>query len=219
MLQAVIFDMDGVLLDSEPFWQESLIVTFAEVGLQLTHEMCLTTMGWRIDEVVAYWQRQHAGIDCPPEVLEDRIIAGVVERILLRGAAKPGVAHALGFFRNRGLPLALASSSAYRVIRAVLERFQLAAEFACVYSAEEEPYGKPHPGVYLTTARRLGIYPTACLAIEDSLNGVLAAKAARMKCLAIPDAMTRHDARFVLADVRLGSLADINEELWANLND
>lgn len=219
MLKAVIFDMDGVLLDSEPFWQESEIVAFERVGLRLTHEMCLVTMGLRIDEVVAYWQRRHGWEDCPPRELEERIIAGVVERIRQKGEAKAGIAHALEFFRSQGMKMALASSSAYRIIHAVVERFQLADHFDCIYSAEEEEYGKPHPGVYLTAARKLGLAPSECLAIEDSLNGVLAAKAARMKCIAIPDAAMRHDPRFVIADVVLDSLEDINAAVWTRLYD
>ncbi len=217
MIKAVIFDMDGVLIDSEPFWQESEIDAFERVGLRLTQEMCLATMGLRIDEVVAYWHRRHPWADYRPGEMEARIIDGVVERILTRGEAKEGVEPALAFFRERELKIALASSSAYRLIRAVLDRFQLAAEFDCVHSAEEEEYGKPHPGVYLTTARKLGVSPVECLAIEDSFNGVLAAKAARMKCVAIPDATMRHDPRFVIADVILGSLAEVNEEVWNRL--
>jgi len=218
MINAVIFDMDGVLIDSEPFWQDSEMAAFKRVGLQLTREMCLQTMGLRVDEVVEYWRRKHGWQNYPPGELEDLIINGVIERILARGEAKEGVDHAMTFFQSRGVTLALASSSAYRIIRAVVERFGLADKFDCVYSAEEEEYGKPHPGVYLTAARKLGVQPTECLAIEDSLNGVLSAKAARMKCIAIPDPATRRDPRFVIADVTLDSLAEINEEVWGKLN-
>jgi sugar-phosphatase len=114
--------------------------------------------------------------------------------------------------------VALASSSAYRLIRAVTERLGLADSFDCVYSAEEEEYGKPHPGVYLTAARRLGVAPTQCLAVEDSFNGVLAAKAARMKCVAVPEPAQRRDPRFCIADVVLDSLAGVGVEVWRALD-
>ena len=218
MIRAVIFDMDGVLIDSEPFWQESEIEAFGRAGLALTRELCLQTMGLRVDEVVEYWRRRRDFDRTPDGALEDSIIGGVVERILSRGEAKEGAAAALAFFRGRGVRVALASSSAYRLIRAVTERLGLAAEFDCVYSAEEEEYGKPHPGVYLTTARRLGVAPTQCLAIEDSFNGVLAAKAARMRCVAVPEAAQRRDPRFLIADAVLDSLADLNDEVWRGLD-
>ena len=218
MIEAVIFDMDGVLIDSEPFWQESEVDAFGRVGLALTREMCMETMGLRVDEVVDYWRRRRAFDECPSPELEDAIIGGVAERILSKGEAKEGVAYALEFFRERGVRVALASSSASRLIHAVTERFGLADKFECVYSAEEEEYGKPHPGVYLTTARRLGVAPAECLAVEDSFNGVLAAKAARMKCAAIPEPAQRHDPRFAIADVVLDSLADINMEVWRRLD-
>ena len=217
MITAVIFDMDGVLIDSEPFWQESEIEAFGRAGLSLTREMCLETMGLRVDEVVEYWRRRHDFDEAPAGALEDSIIGGVVERILSRGEAKEGAAAALGFFRERGVRVALASSSAYRLIRAVNGRLGLADTFECVYSAEDEEYGKPHPGVYLTTARKLGVAPAQCLAIEDSLNGVLAAKAARMKCVAVPEPVQRQDPRFAIADVVLDSLADMNMEVWQAL--
>jgi sugar-phosphatase len=175
-------------------------------------------MGLRVDEVVDYWRRRHDFGECASGELEGAIIGGVVERILSKGKAKEGVAHALEFFRGRGVSVALASSSAYRLIRAVTERFGLADKFDCVYSAEEEEYGKPHPGVYLTTARRLGVAPSECLAIEDSFNGVLAAKAARMKCVAVPEHAQRRDPRFAIADAVLDSLADVNLEVWRELD-
>ena len=218
MIKAVIFDMDGVLIDSEPFWQESEVDAFGRVGLALTREMFMETMGLRVDEVVDYWRRRRTFDECPSAELEDAIIGGVAERILSKGEAKEGVAHALQFFRERGVRVALASSSASRLIRAVTERFGLADKFECVYSAEEEEYGKPHPGVYLTTARRLGVAPAECLAVEDSFNGVLAAKAARMKCIAIPEPAQRRDPRFAVADVVLDSLAGIDMEVWRRLD-
>jgi beta-phosphoglucomutase-like phosphatase (HAD superfamily) len=218
MIEAVIFDMDGVLIDSEPFWQESEMDAFARVGLRLTREMCMQTMGLRVDEVVDYWHRRHAWEGVPSGEFEEAIIGGVAERILSKGEAKEGVARALDFFRSRGVKVALASSSAYRLIRAVTERFQLSHKFDCVYSAEDEEYGKPHPGVYLTTARRLDVSPAACLAVEDSFNGVLAAKAARMKCIAVPEEGARRDPRFQIADVILGSLEEIDEEVWRRVS-
>lgn len=218
MIEAVIFDMDGVLIDSEPFWQESEIDAFARVRLKLTREMCMQTMGLRIDEVVEYWRRRHAWEGLTSADMEEAIIGGVEERILSKGSAMKGVEHALDFFRTYGLKVALASSSAYRLIRAVTERLRLSDKFDCVYSAEEEEYGKPHPGVYLTTARRLGVSPAACLAVEDSFNGVLAAKAARMKCIAVPEAGARLDPRFAIADVLLGSLEEIDEEVWRRVS-
>lgn len=218
MISAVIFDMDGVLIDSEPFWQESETEVFGRAGLALTREMCLQTMGLRVDEVVEYWRRRHDFDEAPAGALEEAIVGGVVERIRSKGEAKEGAAHALGFFRARGLRVALASSSAYRLIGAVTERLGLAGEFEVVYSAEEEEYGKPHPGVYLSTARRLGVAPAGCLAVEDSFNGVLAAKAARMKCLAVPEPTQRRDPRFRIADAALDSLADLDEEVWRRLN-
>lgn len=84
-----------------------------------------------------------------------------------------------------------------------------------VHSAEAEPYGKPHPAVYLSTAARLGVAPARCLALEDSLNGLIAAKAARMRCVAVPE---RPDPRFALADLVLPGLAHLEERAWERLS-
>lgn len=210
--------MDGVLIDSEPFWRESEIAVFGRVGLRLTDAMCRETMGLRIDEAVDYWHRRHRWEVPATGEVADEIVGGLIELIQLRGELMPGARHALNFFRSRGVKLGLASSSAYRIINAVVERLGLAGEFDCVYSAEKEAYGKPHPGVYLTTAGKLGVEPTECLAVEDSLNGVLAAKAARMKCIAIPERTEQLDPRFAIADCVLDSLSDISEGLWHRLD-
>ena len=218
MIQAVIFDMDGVLIDSEPFWRESEIAVFGRMGLRLTDAMCRETMGLRIDEAVNHWHRRHRWETPAPAEVADQIVGGLIELIQRKGELMPGARRALDFFGSRGLKLGLASSSAYSIINAVVERLGLAGAFDCVYSAEEEPYGKPHPGVYLSAAGRLGVEPTECLAIEDSLNGVLAAKAARMRCVAIPERAERLDPRFAIADLTLDSLAGVGEGLWNKLD-
>lgn len=218
MIKAVIFDMDGLLIDSEPLWQESEIVVFGKVGLRLDRAMCMETMGMRVDAVVDYWHSRHPWDDVPKKEIEDGIIDEVVERILREAEPKEGVASAIGFVRGKGARIAIASSSSYRIIEAVLDKFGLKDTFEVVHSAEEEEYGKPHPAVYLTAARKLGVSPRECLAIEDSYNGVISAKEAGMRCIAVPDPLTCDDARFGLADVRLISLSEIDDDVWSALD-
>lgn len=210
-LEAAVFDMDGVLVDSEPLWQEAEIEVFGTVGVELSRAMCEETMGLRIDEAVAHWHRRTPWDGPSQPEIADRVVAGVAARIAERGEPLPGVREALDACRRRGLRLALASSSPMPLIGAVLERFDLAGTFEVVVSADGEPYGKPHPGIYLTAADRLAVAPTACVAIEDSLNGVIAAKAARMRAVAIP--LDPADPRFGVADAVLTSLADLDGAL------
>jgi len=217
MINAVIFDMDGVLINSEPLWREAEIAVFETIGLQLTDEMCSETTGLRLDEAVKYWLSRHSSKEVSASELEDRIIEELIKRIQTKAASMMGVDHALSFFRTKGLKIGLASSSAYRIIWTVLEKFNLREQFDFIYSAEEEEFGKPHPGIYLTVGHRLGVNPTECLAIEDSLMGVLAAKSARMKCIAVPEPASQRDPRFAIADCVLGSLLEINNEVWSRI--
>jgi HAD superfamily hydrolase (TIGR01509 family) len=197
-VQAVIFDMDGLLIDSEPLWHEAEKASFATVGLHLAQQDCLRTTGLRIDEVVRYW-------NAPPE-LAHQIVERVIALVEQKGAPKPGVAVALDACVGR--PLGLASSSPSILIDAVLHRLGIRDRFAVAHSAEHEARGKPHPDVYLTTARLLGVSPSACVAVEDSPTGVRAAKAAGMRCVAVPDALLADNAGFAEAD-------DIIESLFA----
>jgi sugar-phosphatase len=210
--------MDGLLIDSEPFWREAEIIAFASVGVALTDAMCRETIGLRVDDVVEYWYRRHPWQTTSKAEVERRIIDEGVRLIRLRGEPMAGVAEATGLVASLGLRAALVSSSPHRLIRAVVERLDLGDTFELVHSAEDEEYGKPHPAVYLTAARRLGVLPTACLAIEDSLTGVLAAKAARMRCVAVPEACARDDPRFSLADATLASLAELTRDVVARLD-
>lgn len=210
--QAFIFDMDGLLLDSEPLWRRAQIEVFGAVGLVLDDAACATTTGLRIDEVVAYRlaQPELSGRSIDGDALRTRIVDRVIELVGSEGALLPGARAAIEVAAAAGVPLALASSSDDRLIRAALDHFDLTTHFTHIVSAEHEPYGKPHPGVYLTTAARLSVAPTACVAIEDSLNGVIAAKAARMTCVVVPCVDDRSDPRFAIADVVLDSLASFD---------
>jgi HAD superfamily hydrolase (TIGR01509 family) len=217
VIRALIFDMDGVLVDSEPFWRRAEQESFALAGLELTEEDCLKTTGLRIDEVVEHWYRQFPWERPSKTEIAEAIVRRVAELIRQEGALLPGADAALGLGPALGLRTALATSSPHAVIRAVLETFGLARHFEVVHSAQDEPNGKPHPGVYLTTAARLGVSPEACVAIEDSPNGVLAARAAGMKCVAVPLPELRDDPRLHSADVILDGLAQLDEELLRRL--
>lgn len=205
MIDAVIFDMDGVLIDSEPLWQKAEIDLFGEIGVSLTPDLCATTMGLRIDEVVAHWRSRFPWDGPSDEEMVDRVVTRMTELIATQARLLPGVEPTLKLLQTSRVRMALATSSFKPIMRAVLDTFELHHFFEAAYSAEEERWGKPHPGIYLTVADRMSLPPTRCLAVEDSVNGVLAAKAARMKCVAIPD-LAKGDPRFAIADGILDSL-------------
>lgn len=215
--RAAIFDMDGVLIDSEPFWHEAETGAFGRVGISLTSDQWAPTMGMPVNEVVDLWYRRHPWRGTTRQQVQDAIVDQVVERIRTCGALGDGAIEAVDFLRHKGLMAALASSSPYRVIRAVLDLTALADRFQVVHSAEEEREGKPHPAVYIATARKLGVPPASCLAIEDSPNGVAAAKSAGMTCVAIPNASFEGRELFREADIVVPSLRHIDETLWTRL--
>ncbi len=203
--------MDGVLIDSEPLWQEAEIEIFGALGLTLTREMCQDTMGLRIDEVVAHWHSVHAWEGPSQEEVIEQVVTRMAELIRGRGEVKEGVRAALAFLRDEGVALAIASSSVTRLIDAVVDGSGLRDHFDVIHSAEKEPFGKPHPGVYLATASELGVEPARCLAIEDSLNGVKAAKAAGMFCIAIPGTEDQRSGLAAEADLTIASLNELPE--------
>ncbi len=219
MMQAVIFDMDGVLIDSEPLWQEAEIKVFGSVGVHLTRAMCLETMGIRLDEVVRYRYKKHGWQGKSLQQIEDEILTELEHLIATKGKRAAGVDHILSFCRSHDLRLALASSSHFRIIHAVLDKLALRDTFEIVHSGELEELGKPHPAIYLTTLSQLGLQHDQAVAIEDSFNGLIAAKAARLKTVVVPEASQREQARFGCADLILPSLSAFTETHWQALLD
>lgn len=212
-IEAVVFDMDGVLLDSEPLWQQAEIEVFGEVGVELDVERCMQTMGLRVDEVVAHWYARHPWTARSTADVTARLLARVRTAILAEAEPTPSLHGLLAELSATGTRIALATSSPMVLVDAVIDRFELGTVFEVLASAEHEPYGKPHPGVYLTAAAGLGVAPTSCVAIEDSVNGVISAKAARMRCIAMPAPEQRGDARFAIADRVVDGLGAIGSVL------
>ena len=212
-IEAVIFDMDGVLIDSEPLWREVEREVFARVGLDLTDEQMVETMGMRIDEVIEHWHRRHPWDEPTRREIEDAVIEGMVKAVEGRGSLREGAMEAVDRCSRRGLRLALASSSPARLIDTVLAVTGLRERFDVVHSAQEEPRGKPDPAVYLTTAAKLGVAPERCLAVEDSASGARAAKAAGMVCVAIPEDRSTTGS-FAGADLVLSSIAELDDRIW-----
>lgn len=218
-LAAVLFDMDGVLIDSEPFWRQAEMEVFASVGLYLSEDDCRQTTGLRIDEVVALRHGEHGWAAPSCQEVAEAIVARVIQLVKSQGTPLTGVGAALEAARASGLPMAIASSSSYALIDATLEALNLGDYFPVRHSAQDEPLGKPHPGVYLRAAEKLGVAACRCLAVEDSLNGLVAAKSARMRAVVVPDRCQPRDPRFCLADAQLETLLEFPALLQGWLSD
>ncbi|MUP37856.1 hexitol phosphatase HxpB [Labilibaculum euxinus] len=208
MIKAVIFDMDGLLINSEPFWQESETKVFSSLGLDVNNKMFEQFMGKRIDEVVEVMYNMTPWNHVSKEKVTEDIVENVIRLVLEKGACLDGVNKTLENLQQASFKIGLASSSKMKIISAVLEKLQLQDYFEVVHSAEFEKYGKPHPQVFITTAELLGIPPSECLVFEDSLNGVISALAAGMKCIAVPEKDAYNLDKFIIANKVLGSLND-----------
>lgn len=227
--------MDGLLIDTEPVWRTAAREVLANLGIDLTEADLLDTTGVRVDEMTAAFLTRRPApapappvpsapftppaspvpLDLSPAQVADRITDLVVDYVAREGEPMPGVPEAIALFERSGLRLAIASSSPERLIDAVCARLKLDIDIRC--SALDEPRGKPAPDVYLAAARRLRLTPARCLAVEDSPAGVVAAKAAGMTCVAVPDPLLTGDPRYRRADLVLPSLTELTEPLLRTL--
>jgi mannitol-1-/sugar-/sorbitol-6-/2-deoxyglucose-6-phosphatase len=212
-IEAVIFDMDGVLTDSEPIWKVAMQEVFDEVGCTLTRKDFEKTVGLRIDEVCNYWYMQNAWENYSPKEVESKIVGKMVGLLESQAVPLPGVLDALSYFRSRGLKIGLATSSYTVLIETILTKLGISHFFDVTHSAELEEFGKPHPAVFLSCANQLGVHPLKCLVIEDSLNGVISAKAARMRVLCIPEKSHSPNSKLLLADAQHEGLDSFIEKM------
>lgn len=202
----VIYDMDGVLTDSEPLWKIAMEDVFKSVGCSLTKEDFQRTVGLRIDEVTVYWHQVAPWPDVSPEEVEKAIVKRMIELLTARATPLPGVVESLEYFSSKGLKIGLATSSYQVLIDCILDTLQIRHFFQTVHSAEYELFGKPHPAVYLTAAKNLNLDPRRCLIIEDSLNGIISGKAARMTVFCVPEKTHHPEPKLILADAQFDDL-------------
>lgn len=205
-LDTVIFDMDGLLIDSEPLWNEAAAEVFRLYGVTLTEEQYASTTGLRTKEFVQWWLRHLQLPASELEKAEQLVFAKVMEKVQRNGRMMPGVQHIFRFFFERNFKIGVASSSPQQLIDLVLDICGLTKVVRATASAEHLPYGKPHPQVYLDCAASLNANPLQCLCFEDSFPGLIAAKAARMKCVVVPHYSVHKDERWGAADLKIGSL-------------
>lgn len=198
--EAVIFDMDGVLIDSEPLWKIAMEEVFHSVGCLITKKDFQKTVGLRIDEVIEFWYKEVGWDKYSSKEIEHKIIQRMIELIHLNGIPLIGVIETLNFLRENNIKIGLATSSYTVLIDAVLNTLNIRDQFDFVHSAEDEEFGKPHPAVYLSVAKKLNVHPTKCLVIEDSINGVISGKAARMSVVCIPEKTHHPEPKLGLSD-------------------
>jgi HAD superfamily hydrolase (TIGR01509 family) len=182
---AILFDMDGLMVDSEPLWFEVERDFACARGGDFTPELARECVGRGLANTLAVMHRT-----CGFPVDPVRDAADLVDRFIARVgelALKPGFLELFDEARSRGVPRALASSSARRLVEATLDRFAVRPHFDAVVSGDDVTHPKPAPDIFLEAARRLGVAPHACVVLEDSLSGVRAARAAGIPVIAVPE--------------------------------
>jgi sugar-phosphatase len=228
-VEAVVLDMDGLLIDTEPVWRAAQAAVFAGIGIALRESDLLDSTGQPVEELIPVWRQRAPDDDGIAQLTDagltdagltntgltdaevaDLIVDRVIAHVRAEGQPMPGVTAAIALFERYGLRLAIASSSPLRLIDAVCDRLGL-GRIAVRCSAREEVRGKPAPDVYLTAARRLGVAAAVCLALEDSPNGIASARSAGMRCVAVPDPLLADDPRYREADLILPSLTGLDE--------
>lgn len=209
-MDTVIFDMDGLLIDSEPMWQAAEKEVFSSVGVNVSAELSSHTATLTTSEVTAFWFQHSPWNDHELVHVENAVIDKVADLIQKHGEGMHGVEHILKLCRQQNCKIGLATNSPFRLIAVVLEKLGIQPYFDAVVSSEQVSQGKPHPDVYLKTLQQLNASPATAIAFEDSATGIQAAHSAGMKTVAIPSPSSRSET-VQKADLLLDSLAKFNQ--------
>jgi beta-phosphoglucomutase family hydrolase len=212
MIDTVIFDMDGVIIDSEPLHMEAEQEIFRTIGISISGEKHATFVGTSSRNMWEIIIREHSLTTPIDTLMEQNKLAYRKRLAVASGAAVPGVTELIRNLHASGLKLAVASSSVPEDIETVLAMYSLRSYFTVVVSGSNVEYSKPHPEIFLKTAQLLKSEPDHCLVIEDSENGVRAAKSAGMKCIGFRNVNTGNQ-NLGLADKIVDSIDEISIDL------
>jgi len=212
-IEAVIFDMDGVIIDSEPFWKKAEKEVFSSVGVKVSDELSKITESMTTSEVTRFWYEKQPWEKKTLEEVENEVVDYVEFLIDQEGVAIDGIQDFLGKLKKRGHKIGLATNSPYRLIPAVLKKLGVTGYFDALSSAEHELQGKPDSAIYLTVARKLNIKPESCIVFEDSGSGMIAAKGAGMKTIAVVAGHTAANTKYEIADAQIDNFSQFDFSL------
>lgn len=219
-MQAVIFDMDGTLIDSEPIWKEAEKQVFSSVGVQVSENLSAYTASMTTREVTEFWFKRFPWSGKSLHQVENEVIDRVATLITEKGKPMDGVEEILHFFQKRNFKIGLSTNAPTRLIPVVLEKLNISKFFLGASSSENEIQGKPHPAVYLSTIKKLNADPKKCIAFEDSLSGVISASRAKLKTVIVHPQTDFTDKKYEIAQMKLRRLTDFTElHLEKILND
>lgn len=207
----VLFDMDGLLLDTEPLWAVAMQNICNKYKLPLHHGIFKYTTGLRIDEVTAFW-KEH--LDWPAHLNSYDLAMEIVDEIIYlaknKGSVMPGVLPLLETLKERNTNTAVVTSSPSRMMENLLKHFEITAYFDAFFSAESVDFGKPHPAIYLKALSHFNSSPFQAIALEDSVNGMISARAAKINTIVIPEREKYEDPVFHLANKKAKSMEEIH---------
>lgn len=211
MIQAVIFDMDGTLIDSEPMWKEAEKQVFSSVGVEVSDELSDQTASMTTREVTEFWYCHFPWQGKSLEKVENEVIECVAKLIAVNGVPMEGVQEILDFFQGKKFKIGLSTNAPSRLIPVVLKKLNIAHYFHAISSSEDEKKGKPDPAVYLTTAKKLNVKPSQCIVFEDSISGILSASNANMKTVVIPPPIEFTNKKYQISHIKLKKLSDFTD--------
>lgn len=206
--KAAIFDMDGILINSEPLWKIAEKEVFSSLGVKVTDELIHLTSALTANEVCAFWYEKFPWQGKSFKEVEDDVVERVIEFIGERDTTMLGVIEILDHFKKSGVKIGLASNSSHYLIEHVLQKVGIKEYFDFISSADDVAKGKPDPAVYLFAAKNLGVSPHECIVFEDSVIGMTAAKNAGMTVVVVPDIDDFDNEGFKIADVKIESLLE-----------
>lgn len=216
MINAAIFDMDGTIIDSEPFWAMAEHEVFSELGINVTPQDTKITAALTTKEVIEYWHKKKPW-EGHIEDAENKVVQRVSELVKSKGEPMPGAIEALELCMKNNIRLALCTNSPVSLIKLVLNRLQLQNTFEILTSGELEERGKPHPAVYQTALKLLKIEAHQAIAIEDTPTGVKSANQAGIKTIAVSNIRNPQEMVEAGANICLTNLHEFTQSLLHNL--